>query len=1355
MVLVKLAQWRSVFVLLCLCLFLPPSNAAEQVSLDGKVSASFTGLVLNRTTNTFDAQATITNTSAETIVAPLSLVITGITPTSVSLANPAGQTAGAKPYVEVPLPAAGLLPGASVSKVLLKFNNPSRVRFSFTHSLLGIIAAADKDRDGFTSEQGDCDDNNANVHPGAAERCNGVDDNCNATADEGFDVGVACSAGVGVCASSGVKVCSTDGLSTSCNAAPGTPATETCNGLDDNCNAQTDENLGNLSCGIGACQRSVAACLNGASQACVPGTPTVEICGNGIDEDCNGADLLCTGGDDTQAPSLSINAPANGSFVLLKRPAIDVSYSDPSGVKTDQLSLSLNGDPLQVDCTVTDSMAHCTPQVDLPDGAITLAASVPDTVGNVASAESRFTVDTVPLAIDITLPANGLITRDADVQVTGTVGAGVSSVKVNDVAANISGNQFSATVPLREGTNMLVALGVKANGKTGTASIDVTRDIFAPIVRIDSPSDKFVSPNDRVPVTGLVNDVVTGNTKAVVRVNGIEATVGDGTFMVPEVPLVRGPNTIEVVATDSVGNVGRHSITVTYEQPVGARLSILSGNGQAAVVNQPLPQALVAVIKDDLGNPVAGRIVRFEVTRNSGTLKTVPADTPAQIVQIPTDGSGRASVNLMLGNTAGEGNNRVTASAVGVTGAIEFCASSLAMQAQKILMTMGDNQRGVVGHPLATPLEALVVDQTGNPINGVDVTFAVTKGSGNLDGQSTKVVKTVVDGTARAVFTLGADPGINNNVVNATFEGLAGAAATFVASGLTPGIPADTKFSGVVLDNGHTPIPGVVVKIDGTTVSDTTDAEGQFLLENVPVGHIHLLIDPANSPRPETFPPLAFETVTIAGQTNILGQPILLPALDTAGSKIVGGNQDVVLKMKGVAGLELTVFKNSVTCPPGTPDRSADGKQCRISINQVHLDKVPMPPPNGLIFTPPAWSVQPHGVAFDPPARISMPNNGLPPGQIIDIFQFDHTLNEFINVGKGTVSKDAAVIVSDSGFGITRAGWGGGGPPPPPTTCVSSCDDKNICTSDGCSNGSCVHTASNASLPDAPNDCKDQTCQGASLVTTNDDSEQPTDLCKFCENGQQKDKTLRLGVSQTKSWAFPSAYIDSVNARLAPLRAEISYPTVSVTGNASDCCVPETGTIVPFAKSELTGKADIGVKLGARIWPPGPKIDFGIGIGFPGFGSVAFTVELDGGVFLEGEVTLGGAATLVTDACKGLDQCIQVAVGYDFTPRADARFEAKSCTYTDCFFCDPTKSCQSVAASLISAAWKFCGALSYNKPCDSGFGGVGIANGGLTVTIGKVSATVQDNSGQPIVGDSFDGFTFGPFFASDSAGACR
>jgi len=102
------------------------------------------------------------------------------------------------------------------------------------------VVDVDDDQDAFTRCAGDCDDANPDVHPGARDICNGVDDNCNGQLDEDFQP-QSTSCGVGTCASTGSTSCANGVVQDSCK--PGTPSQEICNGLDDDCDGQVDEGM--------------------------------------------------------------------------------------------------------------------------------------------------------------------------------------------------------------------------------------------------------------------------------------------------------------------------------------------------------------------------------------------------------------------------------------------------------------------------------------------------------------------------------------------------------------------------------------------------------------------------------------------------------------------------------------------------------------------------------------------------------------------------------------------------------------------------------------------------------------------------------------------------------------------------------------------------------------------------------------------------------------------------------------------------------------------------------------------------------------------------------------------------------
>ena len=130
-----------------------------------------------------------------------------------------------------------------------------------------------------------------NVEP-SLEVCNSLDDNCDGAVDEGLGVGDVCAVGVGACRRSGHQVCAVGG-GVACDVMPGSPRMETCNGVDDNCDGSSDEgfNLGNAcTTGQGVCRRDGRLACDGAGGVTCEapgGEPQMERC-NALDDDCNG-----------------------------------------------------------------------------------------------------------------------------------------------------------------------------------------------------------------------------------------------------------------------------------------------------------------------------------------------------------------------------------------------------------------------------------------------------------------------------------------------------------------------------------------------------------------------------------------------------------------------------------------------------------------------------------------------------------------------------------------------------------------------------------------------------------------------------------------------------------------------------------------------------------------------------------------------------------------------------------------------------------------------------------------------------------------------------------------------------------
>lgn len=151
---------------------------------------------------------------------------------------------------------------------------------------------------GYSDIDGDCDDNNASVHPGATEYCNGRDDNCNGEIDEdavllplypdadgdgyyGLAEAVSEDMIMGCVPAQGYAAEPGDCEPGIFEINPG--AEEVCDLIDNNCDGRIDEYV-RPRCGEGWCVRESPTC---DPAHCVAGEPREEQC-NFLDDNCNG-----------------------------------------------------------------------------------------------------------------------------------------------------------------------------------------------------------------------------------------------------------------------------------------------------------------------------------------------------------------------------------------------------------------------------------------------------------------------------------------------------------------------------------------------------------------------------------------------------------------------------------------------------------------------------------------------------------------------------------------------------------------------------------------------------------------------------------------------------------------------------------------------------------------------------------------------------------------------------------------------------------------------------------------------------------------------------------------------------------
>jgi PGF-pre-PGF domain-containing protein len=193
---------------------------------------------------------------------------------------------------------------------------------------------------------------------------------------------------------------------------------------------------------------------------------------------------------DETPPVLSDNTPATGTTDLTS-PTISIKATD-GGTYVNASSANMTVDGMQVVLTHTSSGITYTFSNDTTttynhSDTVNVTFSVSDNAGHISNKSWMFYIDNVAPMISITSPANNSSTSGSSITVSGTVngtGSPPDITVTNSTGIDTTLTDFSASVPLLMGVNIIYANVSDQAGNTNTSFINITR--IEPVVSSSS-----------------------------------------------------------------------------------------------------------------------------------------------------------------------------------------------------------------------------------------------------------------------------------------------------------------------------------------------------------------------------------------------------------------------------------------------------------------------------------------------------------------------------------------------------------------------------------------------------------------------------------------------------------------------------------------------------------------------------------------------------------------------------------------------------------------------------------------------------------------------------------------------------
>jgi len=182
------------------------------------------------------------------------------------------------------------------------------------------------------------------------------------------------------------------------------------------------------------------------------------------------------------------------------------------------------------------------------------------------------TTDSTGPTLIVSTLANGSITNNATLNISGTVSdseSGVKSVAVNGNPITITSGGFAIAIAMTDGANTITAIATDNSYNSTIDRRTITLDRTAPGLTINLPVDNSLTDKASVEVTGGLDDATATITAKINNTSAICVTMNGNNFSVT-LNLEPGLNTIEISASDLAGNSSSAKRTITSDTSVPA-----------------------------------------------------------------------------------------------------------------------------------------------------------------------------------------------------------------------------------------------------------------------------------------------------------------------------------------------------------------------------------------------------------------------------------------------------------------------------------------------------------------------------------------------------------------------------------------------------------------------------------------------------------------------------------------------------------------------------------------------------------------------------------------------------------------